>query len=397
VSKTRAVSKRRAAVTIAAGATVLTMVAANGSAAFADHKSAATGAQIQKISAMRPMYDVGVHVGNAKTSAAAVAGLKVFSKTVNDGGSFTYRMVGKDPTVVQALPSTSVKTALVPLIIHFSNGLTWDPTLGDTCDATSAVTRTMNSPMVKQRAWTFGGTAVGKGQYSDAFQRASFYTQTKPTGINPGYHVKLAYTQLPAITVNVPNADAAFGTIACGNGHFAGVDIDWLDNYIQTTLLPQLATAGWGPKTLPLFLLGNVVEYIGSPGNCCVLGYHNATSSAANAQTYSISMYDNTGLFSGSGDVSVLSHEIAEWMDDPFVDNPTRPWGNIGQVSGCQNNLEVGDPLSGTVFTQTMNGKAYHLQELAFVSWFYHQSPSTGVNGWYSNRGAFTSAAAPCP
>jgi len=44
-----------------------------------------------------------------------------------------------------------------------------------------------------------------------------------------------------------------------------------------------------------------------------------------------------------------------------------------------------------------MNGKAYHLQELAFVSWFYHQSPSTGVNGWYSNGGAFTTAAAPCP
>jgi len=120
-------------------------------------------------------------------------------------------------------------------------------------------------------------------------------------------------------------------------------------------------------------------------------------STASNAQTYSVSMYDNTSLFAGSGDVSVLSHEIAEWMDDPFTDNPTKPWGNIGQVSGCQGNLEVGDPLSGTVFTQTMNGKAYHLQELAFVSWFYHQSPSTGVNGWYSNGGAFTTAAAPCP
>ena len=28
--------------------------------------------------------------------------------------------------------------------------------------------------------------------------------------------------------------------------------------------------------------------------------------------------------------------------------NPTPKWGHIGQVSGCQSNLEVGDPLSGT-------------------------------------------------
>ncbi len=108
-------------------------------------------------------------------------------------------------------------------------------------------------------------------------------------------------------------------------------------------------------------------------------------------------MYDNTGAFSGSGDISALSHEVGEWMDDPNGVNPTKPWGNIGQVSGCQNNLEVGDPLSGTVFSDTLNGKTYHPQELAFYSWFFHQSPSQGINGWYSDGGSFTTAAAPCP
>ena len=391
-------SRRRTMISLAAGAAVLTTMAVAAPAANAARSPVSP--QVPRLGQIHAMYDVGVHAGHAKVSAigAATPPLKIWSKTVNDSGSYTYRMVGKDPTVTQATPGTTVKTALVPVIIHFTaDGKTWDPTVGDTCDATSAVTRTLNSPMVKSRAWKFGGTAVGSGQYSDAFQRASFYNQTKSTGINPKYHVKLAYKLQPAVTINVPTADAAEYTIGCGNGALAAVDIDWLDNYIQTTLLPQLATAGWGPKTLPLFLLGNVVEYDTVTTNCCILGYHNALSTASNAQTYSVSMYDNTSLFAGSGDVSVLSHEIAEWMDDPFVDNPTRPWGNIGQVSGCQNNLEVGDPLSGTVFTQTMNGKAYHLQELAFVSWFYHQSPSSGVNGWYSNLGTFTSAAAPCP
>jgi hypothetical protein len=42
------------------------------------------------------------------------------------------------------------------------------------------------------------------------------------------------------------------------------------------------------------------------------------------------------------------------------------------------------------------NGFTYHLQELAFFSWFYRQDPSTGVNGWYSDNGTFPSAQAAC-
>jgi len=54
-------------------------------------------------------------------------------------------------------------------------------------------------------------------------------------------------------------------------------------------------------------------------------------------------------------------------MDErPSRNNPTPAWGNIGQVSGCQDNFEVGDPLSGTLMpTSDLNGYSYHLQELA--------------------------------
>jgi hypothetical protein len=65
-------------------------------------------------------------------------------------------------------------------------------------------------------------------------------------------------------------------------------------------------------------------------------------------------------------------------------------------VTGCQSNLEVGDPLSGTLITDSLNGFSYHLQELAFFGWFYHRSPGLGVNGWYSSNGTFTTSAAPC-
>jgi hypothetical protein len=122
-------------------------------------------------------------------------------------------------------------------------------------------------------------------------------------------------------------------------------------------------------------------------------GYHTAFQDQfGNVQTYAVAEYDTTRLSSGSRDITALSHEIAEWMNDPLGNNITPPWGHTGQVSGCQDNLEVGDPLSGNVTSVTMsNNFTYHPQQLAFFSWFYRGIPSIGANGWYSNLGKFTS------
>ena len=99
-------------------------------------------------------------------------------------------------------------------------------------------------------------------------------------------------------------------------------------------------------------------------------------------------------------DASVASHEIAEWFDDPLGTNPTPAWGNIGQVSGCQGNLEVGDPLSGTLMPGiSLNGKTYHMQEQAFFSWFFNSSgtASLGAGGKFSSNGKFTGPSKACP
>jgi hypothetical protein len=145
--------------------------------------------------------------------------------------------------------------------------------------------------------------------------------------------------------------------------------------------------------------MANVVMSIGNPRNlneCCVLGYHGATGDTA-IQTYSPIDFDTTGLFGPAvTDTSIAAHEVGEWMDDPYGNNPTPAWGHTGQVPGCQNNLEVGDPLTGiNIPPVTMpNGFTYHLQELAFFSWFYG-GPSIAVNGWFSDNGTFTSDAGP--
>ncbi len=56
----------------------------------------------------------------------------------------------------------------------------------------------------------------------------------------------------------------------------------------------------------------------------------------------------------------------------------------MGQVSGCQNNLEDGDPVTGIAFPVPLNGFTYHPEDLVFLPWFARESPSPSVNGWYT-------------
>lgn len=335
-------------------------------------------------------------VASLKAQTAVGASIQMFSASVHDGAStFGYSMVGKNPFVHQTTPSTTINTTLIPVVIKFSNGDTWNPAVIDSCDSQSALTRAQHSPIFVAQAWKFGPTSIGTAQYIDAFQRGEFYRQTNPNGINPGYHVKLALTTHAPLVLNVPTADAAESTTVCGTHKLGAVEINYLDNQIRQYITGTLGPAA--TTTFPLFLLGNVVEYVGTTSYCCVLGYHNAMGNAGALQTYGVSMYDNSGDFANLADAGVMAHEVGEWMNDPSGTNPTKPWGNIGQVSGCQGNLEVGDPLTGTQITDTLNGKQYHLQELAFFSWFYHSSPSLGANGWFSSNGTFKRSAAPCP
>jgi hypothetical protein len=327
--------------------------------------------------------------------------LKTFTSTVVDNAhTYKYTMVGKNPAIATLNPSTTITTFIVPLNIIFPGFANWDPTVADSCDSgvgATALVRTQKSPVVNNHAYTWGVTAIGSAQYVDAFQRAEFWTYANPSGINPGYHVKLKVTTLPTVDVTVPATSAAFISTSCGNGAVGAVEIGWLDSYLQSTVIPALASSGVAPNTFPIFLLHNVIEYIGTTANCCALGYHNAykPSLTSAMQTYAVADYDNSGIIV-PGDVTVLAHEVGEWMDDPYTNNPTRPWGHIGQVTNCQTNLEVGDPLTGKSLTVSMNGFKYHPQELAFFSWFYRQSPSLGVNGWYSNNGTFTTTQGTC-
>jgi hypothetical protein len=371
-------------------------------AAVAGQTASAAGTKVPRIAGGRVILDF--HPDHAQPGTRALttgtASVSRFTTTVNDAGStFRYTMVGRNPFVAQLYPSATIKTFLVPVRIVLPNNDAFSPTVAAACDpAASALTRTVQSPIVVSKAYSLGGTALGTGQYTDIFRRSEFFSQTSPTSINPGYHVKLHVATLPLQTVHVPvGAAAEFGTTTPCGEKTGAFEINWFDNFLTSTLLPSLAAQGVTEHTLPIFLLRDVVSFDTVTSNCCILGYHSFARTALGKQTYAVADYESSGRFTGVADVSSLSHEVAEWQDDPFGTNPTKPWGNIGQVAGCQTNLEVGDPLSGINLPVVTSGHTYHPQELAFFSWFYHSKPSLGVNGLFSNNGTFTTSAPTCP
>src|SRR5215467_12585380 len=71
---------------------------------------------------------------------------------------------------------------------------------------------------------------------------------------------------------------------------------------------------------------------------CCISGYHSAVMNVNGTQAFAYASYiDEVGNF--AQDVSALSHEVGEWLDDPLVTN------NCNQ--GACGILEVGDPAEG--------------------------------------------------
>src|SRR5215471_2901348 len=243
----------------------------------------------------------------------------------------------------------TIPTQIVPLILLMADGGVFNPTAPDPCAAaplkgTSDLVLFQQSPIFLNHAYTMNGVTLGPTQYVDAFQQANFWSLVS----GQSYHTVLSATTLNPITIrvgaNVGRTVPPGTSGRCGN--IGLIDLDAFDNFVQGTLIPLVAGQGVNPTTLPIFLLGNVVLTENGFADCCILGYHSAFGSPT--QTYSVSDFDTTGAFRGVADTSILAHVVAEWMDDPLGTNPTPPWGGLGQVADCQDNLEVGDPLSGT-------------------------------------------------
>lgn len=319
----------------------------------------------------------GVDAAALEAEGAAGTTLPNWSGVSSDDGNvYSYTMLGTNPAL--GSQTTTISAVLIPLKLVFSDGTVLDATAPVFGESDSALLLTRQSPLFQSVAFKPGGTNVGSTQYIDAFQRANFWNIVNLGA--PGFHLKFKVTTEPVQTLTVP---AYFGSTQSGTGDRVGfVDQGWWDGELGV-LLYRLKIK---TSTLPIFLNYNILQ---TSSDFTYAGYHTAFGNPT--QVYISAGFFDQGLFSYGGDIVFLSHEMGESTDDPFVNNIVPPWNNPQSPGTCSNLLEVGDPVSDLgIGVYVVKGYSYHPEDLTFLPWFFGETPSTSVNGWYTFGNNYT-------
>ncbi|HJQ49573.1 MAG TPA: hypothetical protein VJ838_03575 [Gaiellaceae bacterium] len=352
----------------------------------------------------------------------------------DDGTTYGYNMVGSDPnTCSGSACSTTIQVDIVPVIVNIG-GMTFDPTASIN-GGNSVLQGVLDSPVFATNDYGTTSAATGPDifagsddpstcstangdiclprgptgdlplsqadagnllQLEDATMRAQF----NQTGAS-NYHVILNPHVLPSVTINVPASHG--GLLQSGRGViFGAADYSWWSaqiNNLETTA---------DPTHLPIYLTDSVL--LNTPSGCCVLGYHGTHATGyrlgngksqgnTTMQTFAWASWVRPGIYARANggtdwalqDIHALSHEIAEWGDDPFVNNLVEPWLTpTAPQYGCTNILETGDPVVSIGFSmgtnttdQTANPNGtvsydgtYHPEDEVFLPWFMRTAPN---------------------
>jgi hypothetical protein len=326
-----------------------------------------------------------------------------------NGTTYPFTMVGKKPSLNQ---TSTTATDIVPVRVVFdANG-------GFALDGTSKVAAVKASPLFQSNNYTNvlgytkldadgnevpsgtpGALTPQTGQLEDITMRSQF------NKVVTGYHVLLGQpTVHPTVTLKVPQGKGS--AFVSGRGIIYGLlDSSWFSSQMMNILGSNQIDS----THLPIVLTDNVMLFDAKTGgNCCTIGYHGAAipvgvgagstngNGKQQVQTFIFSAYSTPGLFGGTeyiADIHALSHEVAEWGDDPFVNNWVNPWLTpTAPQYGCTPILETGDPVVGIGFNIGSNsfpadaladGSAspyddgtWHPEDEVFLPWFSREAPN---------------------
>ena len=272
-------------------------------------------------------------------------------------------------------------------------------------DATSHVIDVLKSPIFSFSNFSSSRRST---QYADAIQRAQFFSVADEdwhTMLLP--RVEKARTMVlhsPSFTAQL-NSDGS----CCVTG---GLQVD-KDAFLAamfpptptdtSTIIGKAENRGQiTTRDLSIFLFNNVFLVSPQDPSLFAAGFHDFDREPGTASNgwrerryvVAIASWIPASSFGDFGDIAPISHEIAEAINDPFVDNET-PWW-LSLFGTCKNILEGADVIE-TSANETSpivtNGVTYHPVNVALLPWFAGMSPSPAIDNAYSypNIGVLTS------
>jgi hypothetical protein len=314
---------------------------------------------------------------------------------------WVYNMVGNLP---QHGGATTIRAPIVPVSVDLLAG---DGSVRVHVDANQYAQQALNSPIFQDAPYSSSSVPT---QFTDAIQRAEFASSAKSD-----WHTLLQPVVEPGVTIKLPYGSYSYAQWI--SGPYAGqiafmvVDDATLSNLLYpssyswppdpSSVMGALESSGEiTPQDITTFLAPPLFGFI--PPGFIYAGFHwwdqePGDASNGNLQRVFVFNYSSwvyfpglsIGAVTGIQDSSVLSHEMSEIFNDPFVlkDNAhgITPWWSSGGV--CQDLLETGDVIEfypNAVYSTTMNGMTYHLQNEALLSWFEGMTPSDALGGAYS-------------
>jgi hypothetical protein len=347
----------------------------------------------------------------------------------NNGITYGYNMVGADPKNCSGSGcDVTVTVDIIPLNVIVG---------GESFNGSDAVNAVLASPVFALNDYgsTPFATAAGNFPNPPAFirgpggvlsqndagnqlqlQDATMRAQFNQIGPSP-YHLRLNPVVTDPVTIIVPgNRGTVFQSER--GVHFAAISLQWWGARIKNL---NASLAYIDPTHLLIYLTKDVGNFLGNnPFDCCVLGFHfagNAANGNGNppVQTFVVASYTSPGFLAqpdgGTAwavqDIYVLSHEISEWADDPFINNFVEPWLTATRPGFCSNLLETGDPVVRIGFamgtniyfqranpdgTQSADGY-YHPEDEVHLPWFMRSAPNTvsePTQGPSTNIGRYT-------
>jgi hypothetical protein len=269
--------------------------------------------------------------------------------------------------------------------------------------------------------------SVGRTQFGDAIQRAEFFNMMEEswhTRLNPRYVNRVAL-QIPfsvqlVFPDNTVKTVRTYFTQPAADGSTVVFLLDLVFNLLDTNqVINDINGGNFTTKAVNYhlypntFLFSIVDEQLDTV--CCTLGFHtyflDPTATPQPRWIYAFASWMSPGTFPpGVQDVTALSHETSELLNDPFGNNIVPTWQFPGVPANdnvdCQANLETGDPIevlpNETVPIVTREQHevfTYHPQTEALLQWFENGATSNAIGGAFSypNTTVLTHSAIPCP